>query len=262
MKNLRLLLVSLFIFSCVTHGQDSIRITNGEWEPFMSEYSAHYGVNSHVVSEAFKLEGIVVEWGFYPWVRAYAVTKSGTWDASASWWPAEETKQSFLLSDAISQTSFVFFHLKSYDFNWEKLNDLKNLRIGGTFEYDYGEAFMAASKNGHLKMDYTATDEQNYKKLLRGRIEIFPNDPVVGYAQIRNSLPIEEAKLITHHPTEFELSTLHLIISKKSNRAQYFLDKFNSGFKKLKISGRYDEMQNDLSSGKYDKKKTKWQMQD
>ncbi len=238
---------------------DTIRITNGEWEPFMSEYSYQYGINSHVVSESYKLEGIKIIWGFFPWSRAYMnANLSEEWDASATWWPSEETQEAFLISDPVSTTSFVFFYLKNRKFDWKSLDDLKGLRIGGTLEYDYGKEFMKAIDEKRIYVDYVPRDEQNYKKMLLNRIDIFPNDPVVGYAQIRNSLPPEQAKLFTHHPKEFEKSTLHLIISKKCRNGSFLLKKFNSGFRKLKKNGRFKQMLKDLENGKYDKKKIKW----
>jgi len=239
--------------------QETIRITNGEWEPFLSEYSYEYGLDSHIVSEAFKLEDIDVIWGFFPWIRAYQLAKKGTeWDASCCWWPAKESKDAFKLSTAISNTSFVFFHLKTNQFDWENLNDLSNLKIGGTLEYDYGKNFMSAIKNEQINVELVPTDEKNFKKLLHNRIDIFPNDPIVGKAQIRNNLPPEKAKLITHHPKKFELTTLHLIISNNTKKQQFFLDKFHSGLNKLKQSGQLDQMLKDLDNGKYDKKQRKW----
>jgi len=94
--------ISLF-FSAVLFAETTIRITNGEWEPFMSQYSFHYGINSHIVSESFKLDGINVVWGFYPWKRAYELAKMGTWDASATWWPSDKTRRSFLISNPVSK---------------------------------------------------------------------------------------------------------------------------------------------------------------
>jgi polar amino acid transport system substrate-binding protein len=247
------------MLSKTSYPQNTIRITNGEWEPFMSEYSPHYGINSHIVSEAFLLEGITVEWGFFPWISSYRIAKKGReWDASATRWPAPETKKEFLLSEAVSNTSFIFFHLKSYDFEWDSFDDLQNKILGGTFEYDYGREFMAAIEDHIFEIERVVTDEQNFKKLLAGRIDIFPQDPIVGYAQIRNTFSPKQAKLFTHHPKEFENSTLHLIISKNSPNAEFFLDKFNTGFRKLKKSGRLAEMLDDLNAGKYDKQKTVW----
>ncbi len=137
--------ISLLFFSPVLSAETTIRITNGEWEPFMSKYSPHYGINSHVVSESFRLERINVVWRFFPWKRAYMMAKRGTdWDASATWWPVEKTQEAFLISDPVSITSFVFFHLKSRKFDWHSIDDLKGLRIGCTLEYDYGKDFMTA----------------------------------------------------------------------------------------------------------------------
>lgn len=248
----------LFLLFCVLSpgifAQDTIRITNGEWEPFLSEFAPHYGINSHIISEAFSLEGIKVEWGFFPWKRSYQLAKQGKqWDASATWWPAEETKEAFLIGEAVSQTSFVFFHMKGVDFDWTNFDDLKHLKIGGTLEYDYGQEFTAFLNRYNKNLDWGISDEQGFKKLLRGRFDIFPNDPIVGYHQINNTFSKDDAARFTHHPKEFEQSTLHLIISKKSPHAQFFLERFNSGYNKLKASGKLNQMLSDYKKGKYDK---------
>lgn len=253
------MIVCVCMLSLMGYAQDTIRITNGEWEPFMSKYSPHYGINSHIVSEAFKQEGITVQWGFFTWKRAYQMAKEGRdWDASATWWPSDKTKKAFLLSEPVSKTSFVFFHLKSHYFDWDSFEDLQGLTLGGTFEYDYGQEFVAALAANSFEIEMVPTDEQNLHKLLAGRIDIFPQDPIVGYAQIRNTFPPKQVKLFIHHPKEFERSTLHLIISKRSPNAQLFLEKFNAGFRKLKESGQLAKMLGDLDAGKYDKQKLPW----
>jgi polar amino acid transport system substrate-binding protein len=255
MKILVFTLLGMIIFAADLLAE-TIRISNGEWEPFLSNYSYQYGLDSHIVTEAFKLEGIDVEWGFFPWQRANENAKnSKNWDASCCWWPDNETTKEFLMSAPITQTSFVFYHLKSYKLHWDSLQDLKGIKIGGTTMYHYGNEFMDAIAEKTLSVEFTTKDEFNYKKLLAGRIQIFPNDPSVGDAQIRGHLSPNEASLITYHPKRFGISSLHLIMSKNHQRNKYFIDKFNAGLKKLKESGRYQQMLNDLEAGKYDKKK-------
>jgi polar amino acid transport system substrate-binding protein len=234
---------------------ETIRITSGEWGPFASQYSYQYGIDSHIVTEAFKLEGINVEWGFFPWVRAYHHAKNGNyWDASCCWRPREGVQDFFLLSEAVTKTSFVFFHLKSYHFDWSTMKDLKELKIGLTAKFHYGKQFMDAIETEKLDVQFTQQDIFNFKKLLAGRIEIFPNDPDVGTFQIKNLLPPESALLLTHSPKEFGKNALHLLFSKNSKRSAYFLDKFTTGLKKLKKSGRYEQMLQDMKTGKYDGK--------
>ena len=81
MKKLFLVLAGLSLVSGVIFCQSKIRITNGEWEPFLSENSSEYGFGSHIVTEAFKLEGIEIEYGFFPWTHGFETAKSGDLEA-------------------------------------------------------------------------------------------------------------------------------------------------------------------------------------
>lgn len=176
MKRLIFNILLLLFNTSVLLSQSRIRITNGEWEPYLSEFSYEYGLASHIVCEAFKLEGIEIEWGFFPWKRSYEVVRIGEWDASAVWWPSEDARKDFLISDPVIDTSFVFFHLKGNEFTWEEIVDLKDMRIGITRGYYYGIAFMEAVKNKVLLVYEDRTDEKNFQKLLLNRIDVFPND--------------------------------------------------------------------------------------
>ncbi len=259
MKRIALVMLIFISFSTSSFAGKTIHITNGEWEPYLSEYVPHYGLYSHIVSEAFKLEGITVKWGFFEWVRALKIAESGKdWDASAVWWPSEENKKKFYISETVGTTSFVFFHLKSKQFNWNSIEDLKGMKVGGTKEYNYGNEFADAAKNKVFKLELVLNDELNFKKVFHGRVDIFPNDPVVGMAQIRNIFPPEQADLITFHKKEFMVSPLSLIISRNSKDGKVFLEKFNSGLKKLQESGRIEQMYKDVNAGKYKKQETKW----
>ncbi len=259
MKKVFFCLLVLMLSANMLSAETTIRITNGEWEPYMSEYSPHYGLASHVVSEAFKLEGVKVIWEFFPWKHSLIMARAGKdWDASCCWWPSQEIGQDFLISEPVCKSSVVFFHLKSYQFDWASIDDLKGLIIGGTFEYEYSDEFMAADRQKRINVDWVAVDEINYRKMLAGRISIFPNDPIVGYSQIRNTFSPEEAALFTHHPRELQSTTLSLIISRQSEDGRQLMAKFNSGLKKLKASGRYERMLEDVMAGKYDKQMSKW----
>ena len=251
------ILIVLF-FSASVAAETTIRITNGEWEPYMSEFSPHYGFASHVVSEAFKLEGIKIIWRFYPWKRSFIAARKGAdWDASCCWWPSKEIGKDFFISEPVSKSSVVFFHLKGYKFDWQSMDDLTELKIGGTFEYEYSPDFMTAMTEKKIFVDLVPSDELNYRKLLGGRIDLFPNDPVVGYSQIRNSFSSETVKRFTHHPKELQSTTLNLIISKRCKNGRQLLETFNTGLKKLRTSGQYERMFDGLMIGAYDKKKIK-----
>ena len=254
-----LTLVTLLLFTSLLQAQTTIRITNGDWDPYMSSHAYQYGLTSHMVTQAFKLEGIDIEWGFFPWKRAFESAKEGRdWDAAAAWWPSDAYQDDFYTSDAIMDTALVFFHLKEYEFHWNGVDDLKGISIGFTRGYSYGEALMDAKIGNRINTEVANTDEQNFNKLLFERIQIFPNDKTVGYTQIKNTFTPHEANLFTHHPKEFKVNTLHLLVSKRSKNAKLFLDKFNSGLKKLRASPQYQQMFNDLKQGKYQRQSTPW----
>ena len=65
-----LLTVIIILIPSLTNAKKTITITNGEWDPLFSKNLKHYGVTSHIVTEAFALEGYKVKYSFYPWTGA------------------------------------------------------------------------------------------------------------------------------------------------------------------------------------------------
>ena len=116
---------------------ETIRITNGEWPPFMSERLPYQGPLSRVVAEAFALEGITVEYGFFPWKRAYQHAKTGKWDGTIGWAPTAEHLQDFYMSEPLVVLDKALFHLKSTPFDWKTIDDLNQWRVGGTAGYSF-----------------------------------------------------------------------------------------------------------------------------
>jgi len=90
------------------------------------------------------------------------------------------------------------------------------------------------------------------------RIDIFPNNPIVGYAQLRKSFTPEEKEQFTHHPKSLVKNSLNLLISRKCKKGRLFLEKLNSGLNKLQKNGRVVQMFKYLNTGKYDKQQNKW----
>ena len=243
--------------SSVASAQTSktVRLTNGEWQPYLSNSAPHQGFASHVVTEAFALVGVKVEYGFFPWARAYKLAKDGTWDGSVVWLDSEERREHFHYSDAVVPSKSAFFHLKGSGFNWNSYEDLRDVRIGGTLKYAYGDEFDAAEKAGIIKTDRAQNDVLGLQKLLKGRIDVFPGEIMVTYALIRNSLSDNEVAMITHHAKLIHEQPQYLLLSKKVAGNAALRDLFNEGLKKLKASGKYDQIIADALAGKYENQK-------
>ncbi len=219
----------------------TIRITNGEWVPYLGENLPNYGIVSQVITEAFADSGVKVQYGFFPWPRAIGLAQYGEWDAAAVWFRSPEREAKFYVSDTVIDSTYVFFHLKSYHFIWKTLNDLKGIEIGGTQGYSYRE-FSEANKSGKIKISWARSDEINYRLLLDGRIKIFPNDKIVGYEMIARLFTPKEAELFTHSPIPLRVDPLCLLFSKKVPKNKELVSIFNAALAKLKKSGRYDQI--------------------
>jgi len=246
-------LITIFFVTNFANAGEKIKITNGEWPPYLSQNLKHYGLASRIVTESFSMEGIDVEYGFFPWARAYKLAKDGQWDASAVWTPNEERKEFFLFSNSVIDDVTVFFHLKTLDFKWKTMDDLKKFRIGATLEYNYGEMFTKAEKDGIIKVDRVAADETSFKKLLINRIQLFVCNLEVGYSLLYKMYPPETVSLFTNNPESVHTASLSLIISNKIPKGNFFLEKFNKGLKKLKDSGKIDQYIQESREGKYKK---------
>ena len=231
-----------------------VRITTGEYAPWTSESLKHDGFTNDVIREAFKLEGYEVEFAYYPWKRAYEAAKSGEkYHATSYWYSSEERSRDFHYSDPIQTDAVVFFHLQDNPPpEWENLADLKDVRIGATSGLTYTEEFWELAKSKQLDVQEAESEEFNFRKLLKGRIDLFPTDSLVGQKTLQEFFGKREASRVTYHPKPMSGRTGHLLISRNAANGEEILAAFNRGLSKLRESGRYALMQANLVAGHYD----------
>lgn len=221
---------------------DQIRLTNGEWPPYFSQELEEGGLGSQIVKEAFALADVEVEYGFFPWKRAYVLAETGEWNGSVLYGWSEEREQIFYFSDAVFEAREVFFHRKERKFNWSTMSDLANMRVGANVGYFYGPEFHKAAEDGLFDLDMTVAAKANFGKLLNGRIDLYVDDEVVGLHELRSNFPPEEAAEITTHPTPVWVTPLYLLMSRKDLANAERIRKFNLGLRRLRQNGRFYEL--------------------
>lgn len=237
----------IFLFWLLSHFSWSqqpslIRLTNGEWPPYLSQQLPHGGPSSQVVEEAFKLQGIDVEWHWFPWQRSYNLAKSGEFDGSVIWSDNEERRRAFIYSDPVLTERRLLFHLKGLNTDWEQIEDLKDYVFGGTIGYQYSQEFQNAEAAGIIRVDRTKEEWHNLKLLLEKRIDIFVVTEKVGHALIERWLSKEQADQITHSSKPLDTQQWSVLISNNSPHQDYYVKQFNRGLKKLKDSGQYHKI--------------------
>ncbi|MCP5161807.1 MAG: transporter substrate-binding domain-containing protein [Hahellaceae bacterium] len=225
---------------------ETIRLSNGEWPPYLSEKLKYNGFVSHIVSAAFATQGIEVEYVFRPWKRAYEEARIGALDGSVVWSLTDERAKDFLFSDTVIEGKSVFFYRKNKEFNWKNDNDLKKFRIGGTLGYSY-----KFETHGVKISESVAEDSINFMKLYYNRIDIFPSDKDAGIALLNTSLGQAYKNAITWHPLPYDSTKYCLILNKINKQNVQHLERFNRGLKLITNNGQMADILANQEKGNY-----------
>lgn len=239
-KLLQSLLMVLFLLLPINlFANETITLAIGDWPPYTSEKNMNAKIAEAIVSEVFKLENIDVIYRYHPWKRSYKMVKYGKYVGTFPWsYKKYREGEVIFCKEPLFKSKTVFFHLKSLDFKWETFDDLKKYKIGGVL--GFSSVNLLDSKG--IKLQLVTKETLNFKKLLIKRIDICPTTFMVGYATINDLYKPDKAALFTNNPKPLSEENMFLLISKKIPNGQQIADSFDIGLKKLKDSGKYDEI--------------------
>ena len=241
-RYLTMLLVSLFTWIETVTADDTqhLSIAVGDWPPYFDQEAPDQGIVAQLLRDVFAEEGFTVSYHFLPWKRAYYEAAMGKHDATAVWMHAEEREQEFTFSDPALKERFVVFHLKDQPVSWSSVEDLSDLRLGGSIGYSYGSAFDQAIEDDLLSIEWVASTVLNFRRLLFDRIDAFPEEINVGYHILRRELDPEEASRITHHPRPLLENESFVLFPKTRPDTVQLAERFNDRLQAFRDSGRYD----------------------
>ena len=237
--------------SALADSRPQLQISVGDWPPYLSSELKHDGVIAHLISDVFADEGYRVSFRFLPWPRAYADAAAGKFDASAVWMHKREREVDFLFSAPLLDEQFVFFHLKSLPFDWQQFSDLSGMTLGGGLEYSYGPAFDAFLAKEKVRIERVSSDRQNFEKLLKERIVLYPQEFNVGYAALHSQFSVAEIAKVTHHPKPLLNNLSYLMLPKSLAGSPELLERFNRRLQSYRDSGRYQRYFDNLHRGYY-----------
>lgn len=235
-------LLALSISATAQDEPDTVRITNGEWPPYLGEDEPGYGIASRIVTRAFERAGYQVEYGFFPWSRSLYLARKGHWDGTAVWLPSEERSEDFYVSEPVIVTEYVFFHRGDLAFDWEMPADLAGYRIGLTQDYDYGKVIETALDLELVQSETVSSDELNFQKLIAGRIDLFPMDRIVGQRMLRKQFSRKERQKVAWHPRPVRLDRLRLLLSREVPENAERIEAFNEGLREMRLNGEIEEI--------------------
>ena len=246
-----LCLAGLLFFSSMAFAGETVRITTGEFPPYVSRNLKHQGLVTRIVREAFHMVDINARFSFFPWKRSKSLAKMGAWDACSFWARMPSIERDFYVSDTLVEGPLVFFYSKKTDFDWQGVEDLKGYRIGGVLGNVYGPAIAGADKAGEINIYRLPNEKEALKLLINGGIEIFPVNREAGFYLLHKNFSRKRFRHITYHPKPIRISDYGLIFSKKLEKNIKLVKRFNTGLEKLKESGKYQRYPKESREGAY-----------
>ncbi|UTH76060.1 ABC transporter substrate-binding protein [Chromobacterium sp. IIBBL 290-4] len=219
-----------------------ITLSNQEWPPYMGQELPYDGILSRLVKEAFARGGVDVTFRYYPNNRTLQSARNGQVDGSFGWAPTEERKRDLLYTLPVLNARMVFFQRKDHKLEWSRWADLKGARAGVTVGNYYSDEFDAQVKSGVLTADTAPDDLINFKKLLAGRVDLFPIDLEVGRYLLAHHFTAQQANAVEAQGRSFWNAPLHVVIWRKHVKGQELVERFNRGLKALQDSGDFERL--------------------
>ncbi|GBC61406.1 ABC transporter substrate-binding protein [Desulfonema ishimotonii] len=222
-------------------GAERLVIATGEYAPYSSKEMKGGGFFTEIVSGVLARMGFEkkdVEIRFYPWKRAYKHVRQGKAWAAFPYIRTPERAEEVLLSVPLVEDNTCFFYYggdKKYIYSTPA--DLKAYEIGGVLGYYYTAAF---ARDG-LTVEYVSSEMLNLRKLVAGRIDLFPLEEMVGWHLIRTHFADKAARFgVLEKP--FSRVGLSLIVSKNYPNSEELLNRFNAEFRQFATQAAYRDI--------------------
>lgn len=250
LKSNRYLIVCLLgLFVALRSAADTVKIASGEYPPWTSEDLPGGGYLNLLISEAFKLQGIQVEFEYMPWKRALEATRVGNYHASSFWGENKERERDFFHSQSIENIYFVFFYNKnSVDapIKWQQLSDLAQYRIGATRGYTYNEEFWQLYHLNKLRVSVGNDDIESLQKLVEGKIDLFPISQFTGKYLLHRNFNASQIQSIGFDDKPLSEGKNFILFSKVNPENKRYVKALNEGLDLLKKKGKLKQLREEI----------------
>jgi polar amino acid transport system substrate-binding protein len=241
-----LLILSLLLFSNLSHSAEKLKFSTLEWPPYLGVTLPNQGLGIEILKQAFKAEGYSdIDIHLFPWSRALSVVEKNEGYAGCllAYYSEERTKK-FIYSDAITSGPIKFAMRSDNIIKWDKLQDLSEQRIGVVQDYVNSPELDQLIASKKLFADTSINDANNLEKLAFKRIDMAVVDiNVFTYLmKVHPSLKLHADKLKII-PKTLDDKKLYILFARSKEGAR-LAKIFNSGLKKIKpaeITKKYME---------------------
>lgn len=246
MKSIVCALATLAASITLSHAQ-TLDLANGEWPPYQSAHLPRFGFASAVVSEAAALGGLQVRYGFYPWKRAEEMVRSGHVDGSLVWSQTALRDSFALFSDPIVQDREVVIHHASKPLaDWPLRQQWQGVHLALPLGSRTFHELVRLEREGRVEYHRVETPENGLRMILAGRMTAMTLANSVYQSLRQHKLTAQERSQLATLPTPIETVPFRLMLSRARPQAAVQLAAFNRGLQRLRQSGRYAQLEQQL----------------
>ena len=196
------------------------------------------GVLARILARVEILTGDHYDIRLAPWKRTYELALRGE-GGVIGLSMTEERSNLFDYSTAIYDDNIQVVTLKSRQFRFSKLDDLKGKVIGGVNGASYGDEVDRAIESGLFTMDRDVSQAGRLRKLLAGRLDAaFIGNGQAGFEAVLSGVD----ELMAHRndfailPRPLTRDPLHLAFAKSLGKREA-LERFDAAIEKMRKSG-------------------------
>ncbi|GLT16967.1 hypothetical protein GCM10007938_07440 [Vibrio zhanjiangensis] len=243
------ILILLFLSSntaLASENTKTVRLVVGEWEPYTSSFSnPHYKISEELVRAAYQTQGYKVIIDHHPWARAYRYVQTGKYDGTFPWFKTTERESLFIFSTPLFVEEVVFIYHQDSQFHWENIDDLNKYRVGATQAFTATDYLISQNVNVTIEN----SDETNYIKLAKHRIDVYPAALKRGDYMLTTLLTKEQSEKLHIHPKPIMETEMFIMFSLQDiERRKLLSEAFTRGLNMLIDSGQYKEIMEGLPS--------------
>lgn len=244
-RNTIFVLVSIFLFLTNSVNAQYIVLGYVDFPPyeFKDDDDKPRGMLVEIVQTLFESADIPLVLKYLPFKRAYLSTKRGEIDGLFNFYKTENRLDSFDYTEPIIRNPLTFFVLKNAAIEFDRLDDLKGLKIGIIRGYSYGTVF---DESQIFIREAADSHESNFNKLMHGRIDTYLCDKLAGiHVATKNNL-MSELKIL---PTPLIVMDGHIGFTKEKHEG--VINKINKKIIEMHRNGEIEKIFNQYNENRF-----------
>ena len=235
------LIITLSLFFTLNCYADVVKLTSGEFPPFVGSELKNGGLASEVVTRIFSEMGEQAVISFRPWKRGFSETMTGKYLGTFPYSKNTEREKTLLFSHPIYELEEHFFTMKDAKVKYESEQDLTNLRICKPLGYNlFGLKKLAQEKTIYLESPKSMG--HCFKMLASGRVDMVMTNETTGWTYIEDLFG--NRKQFTMTEKSFVKIGHYFIVPKSNQQGPGIIKAFNEILDKLKLNGEIELIKN------------------